>query len=70
VNFLNFVSKMRADSRLIGMLNLDGGKVMEWRAAEPGQTLTVHLGSVDMGSDYDPHKEKIEAPHHDHSRAH
>jgi hypothetical protein len=58
VNFLNFVSKMRAEARLINMLGLTGGKVMEWLPGNPGEKLSVHPGSVDIGSDYDPLRKK------------
>jgi hypothetical protein len=58
VNILGFVSKMRADAHLIKMLGLSGGKVMEWRTADHRDSMSIHPGSVDIGSDYDPLRRK------------
>jgi hypothetical protein len=56
VNFLNFISKQRADADLIEKLGLTGGKGMEWTAGNPRDAIKPQ--GVDIGSDYDPVRKK------------
>jgi hypothetical protein len=51
INFLNFVTKQRADAKLIKFLGLEGGKIMEWRPVE--QKDKVEFRGTDIDSDYD-----------------
>jgi hypothetical protein len=52
INFLDFVTKQRADANLINFLGLEGGKIMEWRSVERKDK--VEPRGTDIDSDYDP----------------
>lgn len=56
INFLNFATKQRADTELIKLLGLEGGKIMEWRSVERKDKIEPR--GTDIDSDYDPLRRK------------